>query len=448
MKKTAFFFYLGLFLWGGLLTACIPNNVEEITVTPVVVTENNEPPTAVPTAAEIAATPIEASEETAEDAPVPPTAVPTNTLEPTVTETAVPTEVPAAAVNQVNLQIVASGLTQPLGLTHAGDERLFVLEQPGRIKIIQEGQLLADPFLDITEIANSNASEQGLLGLAFHPDYQNNGRFFVNYTHADESTIVAEYQVSAENPNRADEASERVILKIGQPFWNHNGGHITFGPDRYLYIGMGDGGSFDDPQNHAQRTDSLLGAILRIDVDGAEPYGVPADNPFVGDDNGRNELWTIGWRNPWRFSFDRVTGDMFVADVGQNVWEEVSFQAGGTAGGGNYGWRIQEAAHCYLDDCNTPNLIPPIAEYNHNEGHCSVTGGYMYRGNGEPALYGNYFFADFCSGAMWRLFPNGDGSWDMAEVLRTGLLVSSFGEGVDGELYIIDQKGDVYKLTE
>jgi len=237
-------------------------------------------------------------------------------------------------------------------------------------------------------------------------------------------------------------------MKIGQPYPNHNGGQILFGPDGYLYIGMGDGGSQDDPQNLAQDRSSLLGAILRIDVDNGDPYGIPQDNPYVADESGRNEIWSIGWRNPWRISFDRATGDMFIADVGQNVWEEISFEAADSGGGQNYGWRIFEADVCYLDDCSTPNLVPPIAQYNHDGRHCSVTGGYIYRGESYPELYGNYFFADYCSGVMWRLFPNGSGSWDMAEVGRADFLVSSFGEDANGELYVVNQRGGaIYQLA-
>lgn len=430
------------------LTACIPQATEEITVTPPVVAaveeEEEATETAVPPTATAEATPIaEATAVVVE--PEQPTPEPTA---PPATATAEPTAIPATAVNQVNLQWVADGFTKPLGVTHAGDDRLFVIEQNGRIKILHEGNATAETFLNLESVVNSGGNEQGLLGLAFHPDYQNNGRFFLNYTHANGSTVIAEYLVSADNPNQADATSERVLMMIGQPFSNHNGGQIAFGADGYLYIGMGDGGSQNDPQNVAQDKSSLLGAILRIDVDNGDPYGIPQDNPYVGDDNGRNEIWSIGWRNPWRISFDRLTGDMFIADVGQNEWEEISYEAAGSLGGQNYGWRIFEGDACYLDDCSTPNLTPPIAQYNHNEGHCSVTGGYMYRGSDHPALYGNYFFADYCSGAMWRIFPNSAGTWDMAEVARTGFLVSSFGEDAQGEVYVVDQiGGSVYKLT-
>ncbi|MCB0038012.1 MAG: PQQ-dependent sugar dehydrogenase, partial [Anaerolineales bacterium] len=378
--------------------------------------------------------------------------------EPTTPPTDVPaTEIPAAPeptatavaaqpVDGVQLQFVASGFFKPLGLTHAGDARLFVAEQHGLISIIQEGQRLSTPFLDIIERVNSNANEQGLLGLAFHPNYAENGYFYVNYSGANGETTISRFQVSAD-ANAADAGSETVLLTIAQPYSNHNGGQIAFGPDGYLYIGMGDGGSQNDPQNNGQNPDALLGKILRIDVDGGEPYAIPADNPYAADDRYRPEVWAMGLRNPWRFSFDRATGDLYIADVGQNAWEEIDFQPAGT-GGLNYGWRQFEASNCYLDDCTLPAHTPPVFEYNHSGGHCSVTGGYVYRGQAYPELSGNYFLADYCSGTMWRLFHNGDGSWDNDQIGQTGFLVSSFGEDVNGELYVLNQAaGEVYQIV-
>ncbi|MCA9981605.1 MAG: PQQ-dependent sugar dehydrogenase, partial [Anaerolineales bacterium] len=331
----------------------------------------------------------------------------------------------------------------------AGDERLFITQQHGVINIIQNGQVLPDPFLYIEQRVNSDGYEQGLLGLAFHPDYVNNGRFFVNYTRGDGATVIAEFAVDPANPNRALPESERVLLTIAQPYRNHNGGQLKFGPDGYLYIGTGDGGSADDPPNNGQRTDTLLGKMLRIDVnnDNGDPYAIPADNPFVADSAVRDEIWATGLRNPWRFSFDRETGDLYIADVGQNMWEEINFQPAASTGGENYGWRIFEASHCYLDDCSTPGLTPPIFEYNHEGGHCSVTGGYVYRGEAHPDLYGNYFLADYCSGQLWRMVQTENG-WNTAVINNVGFLVSSFGEDASGELYIIDQgAGAVYRLT-
>ncbi|MFK7804999.1 MAG: PQQ-dependent sugar dehydrogenase [Anaerolineae bacterium] len=372
--------------------------------------------------------------------------LPELTPPPRCTPTAEPA--PAAApVNAIELEWVAGGFAKPLLVTHAGDERLFVVEQQGTIRVMAaDGTVGNVPFLNMIDRTNSGRNEQGLLGLTFHPNYQQNGRFFVNYTHADGSTVVSEFNVTSD-PDLADPNSERQLIKIEQPYANHNGGMIEFGPDGYLYIGMGDGGSQNDPENRAQNLNSLLGKILRIDVDSAQPYGIPADNPFVNDDNARNEIWSYGWRNPWRFSFDSATGDMLVADVGQNQIEEISLNSAGV-GGLNFGWRIFEGNECNLDDCSTGELQPAIAQYNHVDGHCSVTGGYMHRGSENPSLYGNYFFADYCSSQMWRLFPNADGSYNMAMLSRPGFFISSFGEDVNGEIYLTNQVGgEVYKIV-
>ena len=365
---------------------------------------------------------------------------------PTLPAPCTPTPAPLGQpLNSINFEYVTDGLTRPVFLTHADDSRLFVVQQPGQIIIVDDADVLATPFLDIADRVNDQGNEQGLLGLAFHPDYGSNGRFFINYTHADGSTVVSEFRVT-DDPYVADPASERQLLKIPQPYRNHNGGGVVFGPDGYLYIGMGDGGSQNDPENRAQDLQSLLGKILRIDVNQGDPYGIPADNPFVGNESARNEIWSLGWRNPWRFSFDPVTNDMFIGDVGQNVWEEISFQPA-DVGGLNYGWRIFEGSTCYLDDCNTPNLVPPIGEYDHSGGHCSITGGYIYRGSRHPDLYGNYIFSDFCSGQIWRLFQNLDGSWDQAEIGEIEINVASFGVDVDGEIYVLGLDGSVFRVT-
>lgn len=376
-------------------------------------------------------------------APVQPTAQPTDAV-----PTAMPaTAVPASPVDSIQLLPIANGFVRPLGLEHAFDERLFVVEQKGTIQIVQDGQILPIPFLNIEDRVTTRGNEQGLLGLAFHPNYQTNGRFFLNYTRSDNATVIAEYLVDPSKPNLANPESESIILTIDQPFQNHNGGQIRFGPDGYLYIGMGDGGSRDDPQNHAQDFDTLLGAMLRIDVDSGKPYAIPADNPFVSAPPVRDEIWAVGLRNPWRFSFDKQTGDLFIADVGQNMWEEISFQPAGSSGGENYGWKIYEGEACYLGNCDTADLTPPIAITSHAEGHCSITGGYIYRGQAYPSLTGNYFFADYCSGTLWRLFQSADGRWDQAEIGNMGFLVSSFGEDANGEVYIINQgEGIIYQL--
>ena len=288
------------------------------------------------------------------------------------------------------------------------------------------------------------------MSVAFHPDYAENGYFYVNYTNLNFDTIVSRFQVSAADPNLADVQSEKILLTIEQPYANHNGGLVKFGPDGYLYIGMGDGGSQADPQNNGQNPGTLLGTILRIDVNVAEgeaPYGIPASNPFVADETKRNEIWAIGLRNPWRFSFDRETNDLFIADVGQNEWEEVNFQPAASQGSENYGWVILEGTHCFRQaTCDTTGLELPIFEYSHPEGGCSITGGYVYRGQQFPELIGNYFTGDFCTGYIWRLFPNGDGTWDSARVLESGLDIASFGEDVNGELYVVSREQGVYQI--
>lgn len=351
----------------------------------------------------------------------------------------------AAQEPRVRLQLVASGLARPVYLTHAGDGsgRLFIVEQAGRIRVWADGALLATPFLDIRDRVTAGG-EMGLLSVAFHPEYGSNGRFFVNYTTGSAETRrtnITEYRA----PPRSDAADrvERIILQIRQPFANHNGGLNLFGPDGMLYIGMGDGGSGGDPQNNGQRLDTLLGKLLRIDVGGGGPYRVPPDNPFVGRAGARPEIWAYGLRNPWRFSFDRQTGRLFLGDVGQNAWEEIDL----IVRGGNYGWRIMEGAHCFAEPtgCSQTGLELPIAEYGHASG-CSVTGGYVYRGRRVPALAGRYLFGDYCSGTIWTLTEAG-GRWEVAQLLSTDLNISSFGADESGELYVVDHGGRIYRFV-
>ncbi len=351
----------------------------------------------------------------------------------------------AQALPQIRLTRVVGGLDAPVHLTHAGDRsgRLFVVEQGGVIRIIRDGRLLPRPFLDISARVISGG-EMGLLSVAFHPRFASNGRFFVNYTANGERlrTVIAEYRASEGDPNVAGR-TERVLLTIDQPYRNHNGGLNLFGPDGMLYIGMGDGGSGGDPHNNGQRLETLLGKMLRIDVDGASPYRVPPDNPFVGRAAARGEIWAYGLRNPWRFSFDRANGRLFVADVGQNAWEEIDL----VERGGNYGWRIMEGGHCFRqDECNRAGLALPIAEYG-REGGCSVTGGFVYRGGRIRELVGRYLFADYCSGRLWVLTEGTAGRWTMSTLLDSGLRVSSFGEDQDGELYVLDHGGAVYRIV-
>lgn len=349
--------------------------------------------------------------------------------------------------------IVEDGLERPLYLLALeGDpERLFVLEQGGRVRIIENGTLLEEPFLDIDNISTNRANEQGLLGMVFHPDYAENGYFYVNFSdeRTDGDTVVARFSVDPNNPNRALRESYTEIIRITQPYRNHNGGMIAFGPDGYLYIGMGDGGSGGDPQNHGQNPKTLLGTLLRVDVDNPDEgkaYGIPADNPFVDGVNGAPEVWAYGLRNPWRFSFDSETGDLYIADVGQNEREEINFLAAGSAGGQNYGWRVFEGTYRYTDG-TVINHVEPVAEYSHGEG-CSVTGGYVYRGTALPDLVGVYLYADYCNGKIWTLEQDAAGQWQTEEFMATGLSISSFGVDAAGELYVIDHEGRIYQLVQ
>ncbi len=346
------------------------------------------------------------------------------------------------------LQLVTSGLDRPLDLTAPpGDPRLFVAEQTGAIRIISNGAVLPTPFLDLSSRV-SCCGERGLLGIVFHPNYAANGRFFVNYTQGNGDSRVAEYVVSG-NPDVANPA-ETVILDVSQPFSNHNGGQVAFGPDGYLYISLGDGGGGGDPNGFGQSRTELLGSILRIDVDGASPYVIPPSNPYFGHATFRQELWNYGLRNAWRFSFDRQTDDMYLADVGQNLWEEISFQPASSAGGENYGWNTMEGSHCFqAATCNQTGLTMPVLDYDHSNGACSVTGGYVYRGASIPGLAGTYFYADFC--ARWvRSFRMSNGQatepteWP---ALMPSSSVASFGQDASGELYII-AGSSVYRIVE
>lgn len=378
---------------------------------------------------------------------------PTNSPAPTSTPLPTDTPIPAAVALEairINLVPIASGFTKPVFLTHAGDDsgRLFVVEQAGRIFILQDGAVLPTPFLDIVSIVGSDSSEQGLLSAAFHPDYPNNGFFFVNYTDRQGDTVIARYQVS-ENPDVANPDTARVLMTIGQPYSNHNGGQVVFGLDGYLYVGMGDGGAANDPQNNGQTLSTLLGAILRLDVDNAEPYGVPDNNPFVNVEGARPEIWSYGWRNPWRIAFDPATHDMYIGDVGQNEYEEISVEPAGTSGGQNYGWRLLEGQHCFNPrECDPTSLdvVLPVAEYDHGQG-CSVTGGYVYRGARFPGLTGIYFYGDFCSGTIWGLRHEPDGRWSELELLRTDVSISSFGQDAAGEVYVVDHQGNIFQIV-
>jgi len=343
--------------------------------------------------------------------------------------------------------LVTAGLEHPLFLTHAGDRsrRLFVVEQPGTIRIIDQGVLQKTPFLDVRDRVATDGTERGLLGLAFHPDYRRNGRFFVNYTRRpDGATVVGEYR----RGGGPDEASrdERVLLVVMQPESNHNGGMVAFGPDGYLYVGLGDGGGAGDPGNRAQNPNELLGKILRIDVDHGDPYAIPSDNPFVKE-GGRPEVYAVGLRNPWRFSFDFNTAELWVADVGQDKWEEVDL----VTRGGNYGWRVMEGVHCFNPSlsCRTAGLVLPVMEYRHEAGRCSIIGGYVYRGRAVPALQGAYVSGDFCSGEIFAFRQSGEGGKGATPTVlrKAGFRISSFGQDEEGELYVADHGGGIYRLT-
>lgn len=363
---------------------------------------------------------------------------------PSTTDTPVPAPTSSPPLPAINIELVADGFEQPVYLTHAGDGsgRLFVVERAGRVRVIQNGAVQPDSFLDITGLVQSKGQEQGLLSVAFHPNFPQDRRVYVDYTNNKGDTVIARYQTTPDL-RAIDPATGQILLTIAQPYPNHNGGQLLFGPDGYLYIGTGDGGLANDPHENAQNPAALLGKMLRISVDFGEPYTVPADNPFVNDPAFRPEVWALGLRNPWRFSFDRLTGDMFIADVGQNEYEEIDFEAAGSPGGLNFGWDVMEGFHCFqAGTCRQEGLTLPVVEYDHSWG-CSVTGGYVYRGGQIPALQGVYLYADYCSGRVWALRS---GEHEPVQVLESGLNVSSFGEDEAGELYLIDLKGGIYQV--
>ena len=353
----------------------------------------------------------------------------------------------------ISLRTIASGFSSPLLVTNAGDgsNRLFVIEQGGRIKIIKNGSVLATPFLDIHK-GISSGGERGLLGLAFHPNFKSNHKLYVNFTNSSGDTAINEYRVTA-NANRVSTTTARRILTIDQPYANHNGGNLAFGPDGYLYIGMGDGGSAGDPGNRAQNVNSLLGKILRININGtsgSRQYRIPSSNPYVGR-TGRDEIWARGLRNPWRWSFDRSTGNLWIGDVGQNRYEEIDRSTKGSRGAGwgvNYGWHVMEGRHCYVpaSGCNKTGKTLPIVEYTHTYG-CSVTGGFVYRGSAYPMLRGGYFFGDFCSGRIWTISAGARSPATRTFLYRSpNITISSFGESESRELYVVDYGGRVLRV--
>lgn len=359
-----------------------------------------------------------------------------------------PTTAAGTGSTGIALQMVNDQLTSPVFATHAGDGsgRLFVIEKTGTIAILKDGQRTAAPFLDISSLITDNGSEQGLLGLAFHPKYSENGIFFVYYTASNGDNTLARYKVSS-SPDAADPSSGVVMFKQEDPAPNHNGGMLAFGPDGYLYVGLGDGGGAGDTYGNAQNRNTLLGKLLRLDVDKGDPYAIPTDNPWPEGGDARPEIWAYGLRNPWRFSFDRDTGDLYVGDVGQNQYEEIDMQPAGAKGGTNYGWNTREAMHCFRSNsCASDGLVDPVAEYSHDEG-CSVTGGYVYRGTAMPGMVGTYLYGDYCSGTIWGLRRDAGGQWQASKLLSSGTNLSSFGEDQDGELYVVDLSGKLYRIV-
>lgn len=372
----------------------------------------------------------------------------------------------------ITSKLIADGFKKPIFVTsHPKDANmLYVVEQAGSIKIINNGKVVDRPFLNIDEqVVNPSrpGDERGLLGFAFHPEHARNGKFYVNYMNNDGYTIVSEFSVLSKKS--ADQSTERILFELEQPYRNHNGGHMQFGPDGYLYISIGDGGKAGDPLNAGQDLNTLLGKVIRIDVD-VQPYGIPKSNPYYGQENKRGEVWAWGFRNVWRFSFDRKTGDIYYGDVGQNKWEEVNYEPSDSPGGVNYGWRLMEASHCYNPekDCPQDGLTMPIIEYPNDANYmmvlgggsqadaegCSVTGGYVYRGSEINGLQGYYLFGDYCSGNIWSFkvvdgkavnYTNRTEEINLANGEFT-TYISSFGEDANGELYIVEYNGGIYKI--
>ena len=355
----------------------------------------------------------------------------------------------SAEPQQIRLTQIAENLDRPIDIVHAGDAsgRLFIVLQGGKIVIHSGTRILSKPFLNIAEEITC-CGEQGLLSLAFHPHYETNGLFYIYYVNRTGNLVLARYKVSSQR-NIANKNSRRVLLTIPHPqFGNHNGGKLVFGKNGYLYLSVGDGGGGGDLSNNAQSLGTLLGKILRLDVDASSPYSIPPDNPFVNRGGVRKEIWSYGLRNPWRISFDKLRGHLYIADVGQGEWEEVNFEPRRSSGGVNYGWRRMEGKHCFNppNNCNSGALKLPVAEYSHSEG-CAVTGGYVYRGALIPSLRGTYLYADYCSGTVWGL-KRVSGKWTTQKLLSSGMNISTFGEDENGELYLAhhSDRGAIFRF--
>ncbi len=346
-------------------------------------------------------------------------------------------------------QLIADGFSKPLGMTfpESNPQLFYILEQAGVIRVLRDGVLLSDPFLDIRKQVNSNANERGLLGIALDPLYVQNGFFYLNYSNSKGDTTISRFQA---NPDLliADPQSEQILLTQEQPYGNHNGGNLLIGPDGFLYIGFGDGGSGGDPQGNAQNPETLLGKMVRIAVQNQEAYGIPETNAFAEGDGGRPEIWAMGLRNPWRFSFDMLTGGLYIADVGQGDWEEIDFTQPELRPNYNFGWDYFEGTHQFEGQPPAEiDFIEPVYEYDHSQG-CSVTGGYVYRGTEMSEWNGVYFFGDYCNGKIWGMLPAGDDSWKVSLLFESGQNISSFGQDRNGEVYLISHTGSIYKLVK
>jgi glucose/arabinose dehydrogenase len=360
-----------------------------------------------------------------------------------------------AQTPNLSFESFQTGFSSPTTITHAGDDRIFVLEQDGIIKFIESGSV--STFMDIKNRVSSPADnlnvyddELGLLGLAFDPDFENNGYFFLNYTNNNQNTVVARFSVDPNNPNLGDASSEELVIEVEQPYSNHNGGCIAFGPDGYLYIGMGDGGSGGDPQGFGQNMTSLLGKILRLDVS-ALPYTIPSNNPFVGNNNYSPEIWASGVRNPWKFSFDSETGDLWIGDVGQNAWEEIDYQSASSQGGENYGWNCFEGFASFENSGCNDDYTDPVHTYENNgyPNDCSITGGFVYRGSAYPNFVGHYIFGDYCTGKIFTLSDQENASFDLSTQENTDIFISCFGEDNNGELYLADRNtGEIFSVID
>lgn len=355
--------------------------------------------------------------------------------------------------SRIKVNPVVSGLALPIAITHAGDGlgRIFIAEKAGMIRILENGVLSPTPFLNMQSIVNSSSNEQGLLALAFHPQYESNGYFYTVHTNAAGSLVLSRFTASPANSNQVNLNSRAELLVIPHPtYTNHNGGTLAFGSDNYLYWSTGDGGGTGDPFNNAQNLTSLLGKLLRLDVNSAFPYAIPSTNPFYNnpDSSIRKEIWAYGLRNPWRFSFDRLTQDLYIGDVGQGAREEIDFQPASSQGGENYGWDVMEGSICYnATTCNQTNKVPPVTEYTHAVG-CSVTGGYVYRGPAYPSMQGHYFYGDYCQGILFDLYHSSENGWISQQLLDTAHGISTFGEDENGELYLADYfEGSVYQIS-